>query len=161
MKRFDLAVMVSAVALVAGGGGFVLGHDTAGKTAAAAGSSQNQSGNSGFGSGGQGNGGGFRRGGLGTRGTVSAVNGNTITMTNQSGTTVTVDVSSSTSYLNGADRTAASLSDVTTGSIILAAGQTSGNTITATRIIINPPAPGSYGGGGGAAPGSSSGTMTN
>lgn len=158
MRRFDLAITIAAVALVSGGVGFALGHGTAGKTATAASSSQT---NGGYGGGQGGSGGGFRRGGFGARGTVTAVNGNTITMTGQNGATQTVNVSSSTSYLNGADRTSASLSDVTTGSTILASGQTSGNTIAATRITINPPAPGSYGGGGGAGSGSGSSPMVN
>jgi hypothetical protein len=152
MKRFDVIVLVSAVALVAGGGGYALGHLTAGKSTAAASSTQPGSGNGMMGGGTAGGGGGFRRGGFGTRGTVTAVSGNTITITDQSGATRTVSVSSTTTYLNGADRSQASLSDVTSGTTILAAGPSSSGAINATRIVINPPAPRNFGGGGGGAP---------
>ena len=163
MKRFDVAIVVIVTALVTGGLGFWAGHATAGRTAAASSAGGGgQSGGNGYGGGA--GGGGFRRGGFGTRGTVSAVSGNTITVNDMSGATKTVNVSSSTTYLNGADRTQASQSDVTTGTTILATGQTaSDGSITATRVIINPPSPGGFGGGqnGGGAPQGSSGTSVN
>lgn len=147
MKRGDVAILTIAVAILAGGGGFALGHVTTAKSPTTA--SAASRGQGGFGM----NGGGFRRGGgFGTRGTVSTISGNTITITDDSGATKTISVTSSTSYLNGADRSQAALSDVTTGTTILAAGQTaSDGSISATRIIINPPAPGNFGNGGGQA----------
>lgn len=154
MKRFDLGILVAAVAILAGGVGFAIGHATAGKAPTTASSSGGVGGNSGYGGGG----GGARRGGFGTRGTVTAVSASSITITDQNGTTHAVNVSSDTMYTNGADRSAATAADVTTGSTILAAGQTaSDGSIAATRIIINPPAPGSFGGGatGGPSAGSS------
>jgi hypothetical protein len=144
VKRGDVIILVCAVAILAGGGGFALGHATAAKTQAAA-QAAGPTQNGGFGGA---QGGGFRRGGFGTRGTVTAVSGNTITITDSSGASKTVNVSSATAYLNGADRSQASLADVKSGANILAAGQTaSDGSIAATRVIINPPAPGSFGGG--------------
>jgi len=158
MKRFDLGIVIAAVALVAGGLGFIAGHYTAGKvlgasTSAGSGPGGGHGGASG-GYDGVGGGGGFRRGSFGARGTVTGVSGNTITITDLSGATKTVNVSSSTSYFNGADRSSSSLADV--GSTILASGQTaSDGSLTASRIIINPPNPGSFGGGSGGAPSAS------
>jgi hypothetical protein len=140
MKQSNVIILAVLVALVAGGGGFALGHMTAAKassTTAAAGGSSGRYGQAG----------GFRRGGFGTRGTVSAVSGNTITVTTTTGSTATVDVTSSTTYTNS-DGSVASLTDVTTGTTIMAIGQTTSGVVNATRILINPPAPGSYSGGG-------------
>jgi hypothetical protein len=153
LKRGDVTILAVAVAFLAGGAGFALGHFTAAKAATSAAVQQPGSGQGSGGFGGAGAGGGFRRGGFGTRGTVSSVSGSTITISDQSGTSRTVTVSSGTTYLNGADRSAAALSNVTTGTTILAAGQTaSDGSISATRIIINPPAPRGFSGGAPAAP---------
>jgi hypothetical protein len=150
VKRFDLVIVIAAVAVVAGGIGFAVGHASVPKTTATAAPGANGSGGSRY-SGGQG-GFGQNRGGMhmrafGTRGTITAVSSNTITLTDSSGATRTVNVTSTTTYLNGTDRSSSSLSAVTPGTTILASGQTgSDGTIKATRIIINPPAPGSGGG---------------
>lgn len=145
MKRFDLGILIAAVAVVAGGIGFAAGHYTAGKTAGASaspGSAGNFGGQGGGGFGGR-SGGGFRRG-FGVRGTVTTVSGSTITVNDANGTTRTITVSSSTSFISGSDRSAASESDIKTGDTLLASGQTgSDGSVTATRVIINPPVPSS------------------
>lgn len=155
MKRFDLAILVAAVAIVAGGAGFAIGHATSPQTTASkgSGSSGNSYGNQGLRMGGMGEGG-MRMRGFGTRGTVTAVSGNTITLKDDSGANHTINVTSSTSYLDGSNRSSSSLSAVTSGTTILASGQTgSDGTINATRIIVNPP---NFGGGQGSAPSSDS-----
>jgi hypothetical protein len=138
IKRFDAIILAVIVALVAGGAGFAVGHAMAPKAAATASAGSGSSGSNAFGPG-------SRRGGFGTRGTVSAVSGNTITVTTTTGATVMVDVTSATTYSNG-DGSAATLSNVTTGTSIMAIGTNTSGTVAATRILINPAAPGSFGG---------------
>jgi hypothetical protein len=57
-------------------------------------------------------------------------------MSTSAGQEVTVDEASSTTYLNGTSATSASA--ITTGSNVLALGTTSGTTITATQVIVQP-----------------------
>ncbi|HUD07506.1 MAG TPA: DUF5666 domain-containing protein [Candidatus Saccharimonadales bacterium] len=72
-------------------------------------------------------------------GQVSSVNGQTIVITNQSGTSQTIQITSSTQFASGV-----SASQIAVGDTIMAAGQAnSSGVIQATRIIINP----SYGNG--------------
>jgi hypothetical protein len=57
-------------------------------------------------------------------------------MSTSAGQQVTVNEASSTSYLKGAST--ASVSAVTTGEYVLVLGTTSGTTITATQVIVQP-----------------------
>ncbi len=82
-------------------------------------------------------------------GTVASVGTNTFTLTTHDGTTVTVDVSSTTTYL---DRgvTSPTLSDVKVGDHVAVVGTDSSNTVTATKVAIGGPnGPGGHGGPGG------------
>ncbi|HYA67792.1 MAG TPA: DUF5666 domain-containing protein, partial [Acidimicrobiales bacterium] len=82
------------------------------------------------------NGGGFF--GSGVFGTVASVGTGTFTVTDVSGQTVTVDEQSSTIYDSG--RTSASSTAVVAGARVAVQGTRSGNTVTATRVIVLPSA---------------------
>jgi hypothetical protein len=93
------------------------------------------------GGGGQGGGqaGGLRGQGGGVNGTVSAVSGNTITITNRNGQTTTVQLAADGKVRKQVDGL---LSDVTVGAQVVAIGTQSGDTFQATCIQI-----GGFGGG--------------
>jgi hypothetical protein len=80
----------------------------------------------------------------GASGTVGSVSTPGFTMSTSAGQKVTVDEASSTTYQQGTSP--ASASAVTTGEPVLVLGTTSGTTITATQVIVQP-----TGGGGSAA----------
>ncbi|HEU5086912.1 MAG TPA: hypothetical protein VFT99_05685 [Roseiflexaceae bacterium] len=96
------------------------------------------------GRGGQATAGGFA--GRGVNGTVSAISGNSITITARDGSTVTVQLAQ-----GGVVRkqTEGQLSDIKTGDVVTAIGTRNGDTITASAIQI--------GGGFGGAPGAQGG----
>ena len=145
MKRSDVAILAVAISLIAGLGGFGLGRATASKTqtASAASNGAGNGGQSGFG---RGSGGGRRFGGRPVFGMVSSLSGNTLSITDSTGGTHAVMLSSSTTYTNGT--ATASQSDLTAGTKVAAFGQTaSDGTITATRVIINPTIPSGGNGG--------------
>jgi preprotein translocase subunit YajC len=71
-------------------------------------------------------------------GTVKSVGSDTFTLTTHDGTTVTVDVSSSTTYRE-AGKSSASLSDVTVGSQVVVFGTDTSDTVTATSVGIGAP----------------------
>ena len=75
-------------------------------------------------------------GSLGVVGTVASVANGHFTVTDRAGATVTVDEQSSTTYYRGA--TSASSSAVVTGARVAVQGSRSGNTVTATRVIVLP-----------------------
>ena len=83
-------------------------------------------------------------------GTVASVGTNTFVVTSPDGTKVTVDVGSSTSYMEFG-KTSASIADVTVGAHVAVFGTNANNTVTATKVGIgNPTArPGGPGGSGG------------
>ena len=69
-------------------------------------------------------------------GTVTAVNGTTVTMTGLDSTTFTVDASSATiSKGLGAESTAGTISDIAVGDRIAVAGTHTGTSIAATKVI--------------------------
>jgi hypothetical protein len=72
----------------------------------------------------------------GTAGTVDSVAPPTFTLTTATGQTVTVTEASSTTYQSGTS--SASASAVTTGATVLVLGLTSGTTITAAQVIVQP-----------------------
>jgi hypothetical protein len=65
-------------------------------------------------------------------GTVSAINGNTVTITNKSNASYTVDISNAKVTKNG---NAAASSTIAVGDTILAQGTINGTTVTAVNIV--------------------------
>ncbi|MDQ1544068.1 MAG: hypothetical protein QOK08_1706 [Actinomycetota bacterium] len=74
----------------------------------------------------------------GSSGTVTSVSTTGFDVTTVAGQKVTVKTGSSTTYENGTSATTASA--VTKGASVLVLGMTSSTTITATQVIISPPA---------------------
>lgn len=101
-------------------------------------------------------GGGF--GNLAVAGTVASVGTRSFTVTATSGQTVTVDEQSSTTYYSGA--TSSSSSVVVKGARVAVQGTRSGNTVTATHVVVLPAGgfgagalgPGPFGAGRGSGP---------
>ncbi len=87
-------------------------------------------------------------------GTVKSVGDNTFTLTTSSGSTVTVDVGSSTKYVDPSV-SSPTFSNVTVGEHVAVIGTESSNTVTATSVLIGAPPAGGMGGGafGAAGPG--------
>jgi len=84
----------------------------------------------------------------GTFGTVKTVGSDSFTITTPQNTTVTVDVTSATKY-EDPSKSSASLTDVTVGEHVAAAGTDTANTVAATDVFIAPAAfrgPGGFGG---------------
>jgi hypothetical protein len=77
----------------------------------------------------------------GASGKVGTVSTSSFTLTTSAGQTVTVDEASSTKYQQGASST--SKSAITAGVPVLVLGTTSGTTITATQVIVQPTGGGS------------------
>jgi hypothetical protein len=77
----------------------------------------------------------------GASGTVSSVSTSSFTLSTSAGQKVTVDEASSTTYQKGTSST--SPSAITTGEDVLVLGTTSGTTITATQVIVQPTGGGS------------------
>src|ERR1700736_5999847 len=77
----------------------------------------------------------------GASGTVGSVSMSSFTMSTSAGITVTVVEASSTTYQKGTSPTSASA--ITTGEPVLVLGTTSGVTITATQVIVQPTGGGS------------------
>jgi hypothetical protein len=72
----------------------------------------------------------------GTVGTVSSVSTSSFTVTTSAGEKVTVKEASSTTYRRGTSSTSSSA--VTKGKPVLVLGTTSGTTITATQVVVQP-----------------------
>src|ERR1700737_2756711 len=77
----------------------------------------------------------------GASGTVASVSTSSFTMSTSAGVKVTGDEASSTTYQKGTSFTSASA--ITTGEPVLVLGTTSGVTITATQVIVQPTGGGS------------------
>ena len=77
-------------------------------------------------------------------GTVKSVGSGSFTLTTPSGTTVTVDVDSSTSYLDP-EKSSPSVADVTVGAHVAVFGTDTANTVTATKVAIGGPPNGAAG----------------
>jgi hypothetical protein len=87
----------------------------------------------------------------GASGTVDSLSASGFTMATSAGQEVTVDEASSTTYQDGTSSTSASA--VAEGESVLVLGMTSGTTITATQVIVQPT------GSGGAAASSAAGVI--
>ncbi|MCW2542303.1 MAG: hypothetical protein JWN95_4028 [Frankiales bacterium] len=72
----------------------------------------------------------------GASGTVGSVSTSSFAMTTSAGQKVTVNEASATTYENGTS--AISASGITTGEAVLVLGTTSGTTITATQVTVQP-----------------------
>jgi hypothetical protein len=72
----------------------------------------------------------------GAAGTVGSVSASSFTMSTATGQKVTVNEASSTTYQNGASSTSASA--ITPSEPVLVLGTTSGTSITATQVIVQP-----------------------
>jgi hypothetical protein len=77
----------------------------------------------------------------GVVGTVSSVSTSSFTVSTSAGEKVTVKEASSTTYRNGTKSTSASA--ITKGKPVLVLGTTSGTTITATQVVVQPATGGS------------------
>ena len=77
----------------------------------------------------------------GASGTVGSVSTSSFTMSTSAGVQVTVNEASSTTYQNGTNPISASA--ITSGEPVLVLGTTSGVTITATQVIVQPTGGGS------------------
>ena len=147
--RTALIALALAGALVVGGGGFALGRVTAPSPTFAGFPGGGNGGNGGngfpgFGGGAGGAGGGFRGGGL--EGTVQSISGDTMTLKTTNGSTITVTLSSSTTY---GKQIAAQQGDIATGSTVriglsFQAGQNPGSgtgsgTVNASSVTLITP----------------------
>ena len=149
-RKLIRAIGVGAMAIAIAGGsyGIVSASSSSGSPPAHTGSAASSSGSAasgGFGSGGgTGGGGSNARSGPasgGASGSIGSVSGSRFTIATSAGQKVTVDETSATTYQNGTSSTSASA--ITTGKPVLILGTTSGTTITATRVIVQPTSGGS------------------
>ncbi len=143
--RTALIALALAGALVVGGGGFALGRVTAPSPTFAGFPGGGNGGNGGngfpgFGGGANGpGGGGFRGGGL--EGTVDSISGDTMTLKTANGSTITVTLSSSTTYDK---QVAGQSSDITQGATVrigvnFTAGAPAGGSVPATSVTLITP----------------------
>jgi hypothetical protein len=75
----------------------------------------------------------------GSTGSITSVTSSGFTLTTVAGQKVTVKLGSSTTYENGT--TAATVSEVTKGASVLVLGIVDSTTITASQVVVQPPAP--------------------
>jgi hypothetical protein len=147
-----IVVGVAAIAVAGGSYGIVSATSSSGSAAASSSPSASSSGSAGgFGSGGGGSNARSGPAAGGSSGTVGSLSTSGFTMTTSAGQKVTVKEASSTTYQNGTS--SASASAITTGEPVLVLGTTSGTTITATQVIVQPA------GSGGSAPSSAAGVV--
>jgi hypothetical protein len=130
----SIVVGVAAVAIGAGSYGVVSATTGSGSSTASSGSPTATSGSGG------GPGSNARTGPEpgGSTGTVSGTSASGFTLTTAGGQKVIITDTSSTTYENG--MSPASASAVTTGQRVLVLGTDDSTTITATQVIVNPPA---------------------
>jgi hypothetical protein len=145
-RKFTRSIVVGTAAIAVAGGSYgIVSATTGGGSAPAPASSGSPTASSGSASGPAAGGGGSNaRSGPaagGTVGTVGTLSTSSFTVTTSAGQKVTVKEASSTSYEKGT--ASASASAVTAGEPVLVLGTTSGTTITATQVIVQPPTSGS------------------
>lgn len=146
-RRNHRLAKVAVGLLLAGGiagGALAATSATATSPPATATSPSATSGHPGPGSGAAGGGGSNARSGPasgGASGTVGSVSTSTFTMSTSAGQKVTVNEASSTTYQKGTSSTSASA--ITKGKSVLVLGTTSGTTITAAQVIVQPTGGGS------------------
>jgi hypothetical protein len=134
----SIVVGVAAIAIAGGSYGIVSATTDGGSSTASSGSSTASSGFGGHvGSGGGSN----ARSGPepgGASGTVSSPSTSGFTLSTATGLKVTIKETSATTYQNGTSP--ASATAVTTGQPVLVLGTTDSTTITATEVVVQPPA---------------------
>jgi hypothetical protein len=145
-RKLTRSIVAGAAAIAVAGGSYgIVSATTGGGSAPAPASSGSPTASSGSASGPAAGGGGSNaRSGPaagGTVGTVGTLSTSSFTVTTSAGQKVTVKEASSTSYEKGT--ASASASAVTAGEPVLVLGTTSGTTITATQVIVQPPTSGS------------------
>jgi hypothetical protein len=143
-RKLSRSIVVGAVAIAVAGGSYGIVSVTSSSSPATASSSPAATSNGSAGGLGSGGGGSNARSGPaagGASGTVGSVSTSSFTMSTSTGQKVTVNEASSTTYQNGTSP--ASASAITTGEPVLVLGTTSGTTITATQVIVQPPSSGS------------------
>jgi hypothetical protein len=138
-RKLTGAIAVGAVVIAVAIGAYAIEQSSSGASTsgAAAGSSASGAASTGPGSGGGGSNARSGPAAGGASGTVDNVAASGFTMLTATGQKVTVDEASSTTYQKGTS--SASASAVTTGQPVLVLGTTSGTTITATQVIVQPP----------------------
>ena len=153
-RKLTRSIIVGAAAIAVAGGSYGIVSATSSSSPATASSSPAAASNGSAGGIGSGGGGSNARSGPaagGASGTVGSVSTSSFTMSTSAGQKVTVKEASSTTYQNGTS--SASASAITAGEPVLVLGTTSGTTITATQVIVQPT------GGGGSATSSASGVI--
>jgi hypothetical protein len=138
------SIAAAAVAVTVGIGTYTIEHSSSGSSTSGAASS-------GLGSAGGGSNARSGPASGGASGTVDGVSAAGFTMSTSAGQKVTVDEASTTTYQNGTSSTSASA--ITAGESVLVLGTTSGTTITATQVVVQPT------GGGGSAASSAAGVI--
>jgi hypothetical protein len=144
-RKLTRSIIVGAAAIAVAGGSYGIVSATSSSSTAAA-SSSPAAASSGSAAGGPGSGGGgsnARSGPAagGSSGTVGSLSTSGFILTTSAGQKVTIKEASSTTYQN---RTSpASASAITTGESVLVLGTTSGTTITATQVTVQPASSGS------------------
>jgi hypothetical protein len=137
-RKLTRSIVVGAAAIAIAGGSYGIVSATSSSSPAAA-SNGSAAASSGF-AGGPGSGGGSNaRSGPaagGASGTVGSLSTSKFTMTTSAGQKVTVDEAPSTTYQKGTSSTSANA--IPTGKPVLVLGTTSGTTITATQVIVQP-----------------------
>jgi hypothetical protein len=131
-RKVTRSIIVGAAAIAVAGGSY-------GIVSASSGSSPNAASSGSVGGLGSGGGGSNARSGPaagGASGTVGSVSMSGFTLSTSAGQKVTVDEASSTTYQKGTS--SASASAITTGEGVLVLGTTSGTTIKAMQVIVQP-----------------------
>jgi hypothetical protein len=131
-RKLTGSIAAGAVAIAAGIGAYTVEHSSSSSSTSAAASSATP----GPGSGGGGSNARSGPAAGGAVGTVDSVSTPSFTLSTAAGQKVTVNEASATTYQNGTSSTSASA--ITTGESVLVLGTTSGTTITATQVIVQP-----------------------
>jgi hypothetical protein len=141
-RKLTIVVGAAAIAVAGGSYGIVSATSSSGSVAATSSSAAPSSGSAGgFGSGGGGSNARSGPAAGGSVGTVGSVSTSGFTLTTSAGQKVTIKEASSTTYQNGTS--SASASAITNGESVLVLGTTSGTTITATQVTVQPAGSGS------------------
>jgi hypothetical protein len=137
--KLTTSIVVGAAAIAIAGGSYGIVSATSSTSPATASSSPAPASSGVAGGPGPGGGGSNARSGPaagGASGTVSSLSTPNFTMTTSAGQKVTVAEASATTYQKGTSP--ASANAITTGEPVLVLGTTSGTTITATQVIVQP-----------------------
>src|SRR5882757_5604530 len=143
-RKLTRSIVVAAAAIAVAGGSYGIVSATSSSSSAASSSSPAAASSGSAGGPGSGGGGSNARSGPaagGSSGTVGSLSTSSFTMTTSAGQKVTVKEASTTTYQNGTSP--ASASAITSGEPVLVLGTTSGTSITATQVIVQPPSSGS------------------